>query len=387
MHLSVDKSYLFSLLRGCFDGVVTGDSVKQKTVKMDRAGWHNLYSVSAKHGVLALALESIPNAESFGQPELNFNSERDLSLKYGLLDTETNHPPFDLLTKWEIEVNDLKDNYYRQIEVLAGLTAIFEDSEITPVILNSIAIGHLYPNPSLRHYSDLDIYLGESFDRAIKILDKKGITVEVVNSSYSHFVFRGLKVRIHSEFLFYQFSGRLITKTDKKVNKQLKKLLKEGTEIVEADGNKFCVPNREFTLLYYIRYMTLHFTEFGLYLRNLVDLSFILAGIEHINHDRLSENLKKSHLYKLFSSFVLICRDNFGLKNKFSIIEDKMLSDKVVYDMFFNKYRKIEKQKLKKMGKLRRYILNLSYFFSVKWKYDKIKLGLFYKTIPKKLFP
>ncbi len=387
MYLSVDKSYLFSLLRGCFVNVVPGDNVEREIIKMNREGWQNLYSVSAKHGVLALALESLPKAESFGQPELNFNSERDLSLKYGLLDTETNYPPFDLLTKWEIEVNDLKDNYYRQIEVLDGLTAIFEDSEITPVILNSIAMGHLYPNPSLRHYSDLDIYLGDSFNRAIKVLDKKGITVEVVNRSYSHFVFRGLKVRIHSDFLFCQFSGRVKSKTDKRVNKQLKKLLKEGTEMVEMEGKRFCVPNREFTLLYYIRYMTLHFTEFGLYLRHLVDLSFILDRIEHINHDRLSENLKKSHLNKLFSSFVLICRDYFGLKNNFSIIEDKMLSDKVVYDMFFNKYRKIEKQKLKKMGKLRIYILNLSYFFSVKWKYDKIKLGLFYKTIPKKLFP
>lgn len=387
MYLSVHHSYLLSLLRESAGIASNRDSVKRKEVKMDREGWKNLYSVSAKHGVLALALDALPKAESFAQLELNFPKEGSLSLKYGLLDTETYYPPFDLLTKWEIETNESKDNYQRQIEILKELMQLFVESEIKPVILNSIAIGHLYPDPSLRHYSDLDIYFGVNYSKAVKILDKKGITVEEIDESYSKFIFRGLKIRIHNEFHFSQFTGRVKSKTDRKVNKQLKTLLTEGCESIEIQGAEFTIPNREFNLLYYIRYMTLHFTEYGLYLRHLLDLIAILNNAGNINHQRLIKNLKKGHLYKLFCSFVYICRENLGLKDNFSILEDKSLADKVTADMFFNKFRKIEKQKLKKMGGLRRYFLNLSYFFSVKWKYDKIKLGLFYKTIPKKLFP
>lgn len=387
MHLSVCYSYLFSLLREVSGEASNRDSVSRKEVKMEREGWQNLYSVSVKHGVLALVSDALPKADSFSQLELDFPKEGSLLLKYGLLDTETHYPPFDLLTKWEIETNEYKNNYYRQIEILSELLALFDDSDIKPLIMNSIAIGHLYSDPSLRHYSDLDIYFGDNFLKAAKVLDKKGITVEKVDENYSKFIYRGLKVRVYKELLFQQFTGRIKTKTDRKVSKQLKNLLAGGCETVEIRGREFTIPNKEFTLLYYIRYMTLHFTEYGLYLRHFLDLEAILNSSGDIDHQRLAKNLKKAHLYKLFCSFVLICREYLGLKDNFTITEDNALADKVIQDMFFNKFRRIEKQKLKKMGGLRRYILNLSYFFSVKWKYDKIKLGLFYKSIPKKLFP
>ncbi len=387
MHLSVYHSYLFSLLREVSGTASNRDSASRNEAKMDREGWQNLYSISAKHGVLAFALEALPKTELFSQLELNFPKEGVLSLKYGLLETETYYPPFDLLTKWEIETNELKDNYNRQIEILSELSVFFEDVDIKPLILNSIAIGHLYTDPSLRYYSDLDIYFGENYFKASKVLDKKGITVEKIDDNYSRFIYRGLKVRIYRELFFQQFSGRVKTKTERKIGKQLRLLLADGCETVEIQGQKFLIPNKEFILLYYLRYMTLHFTEYGLYLRHLLDLNAILNSSGDIDHQRLTKILKKAHLYKLFCSFVLVCREYLGLKDNFTINEDKTLANKVFQDMFFNKYRKIEKQKLKKMGGFRRYLLNLSYFFSVKWKYDKIKLGLFYKTIPKKLFP
>jgi hypothetical protein len=67
------------------------------------------------------------------------------------------------------------------------------------------------------------------------------------------------------------------------------------------------------------------------------------------------------------------------------IKEDKKLTERILNDIFFNKYRITERQKLKRMGSFGRYTLRLSYLFSSKWKYDHIQRGLYLRMLPYKL--
>ena len=50
----------------------------------------------------------------------------------------------------------------------------FEKAEIDFIPLKGAILKNQYPNPALRTFTDIDIYVGESFDKAEKILLEKG---------------------------------------------------------------------------------------------------------------------------------------------------------------------------------------------------------------------
>lgn len=72
---------------------------------------------------------------------------------------------------------DYKLNMLREARFeLAGQQVFddFENAEIDFIPLKGAILKNQYPNPALRTFTDIDIYVGESFDKAEKILLEKG---------------------------------------------------------------------------------------------------------------------------------------------------------------------------------------------------------------------
>ena len=72
---------------------------------------------------------------------------------------------------------DYKLNMLREARFeLAGQQVFddFEKAEIDFIPLKGAILKNQYPNPALRTFTDIDIYVGESFDKAEKILLEKG---------------------------------------------------------------------------------------------------------------------------------------------------------------------------------------------------------------------
>ncbi len=213
-----------------------------------------------------------------------------------------------------------------------------------------------------------------------------GINVEEVTPYYSTFKFRGLSVRNHKYFLFNQFRHRLFTKQDKKIDKQLIKFLDNGCDTVSIGDLEVKTPNPEFMLLYLTRHLVLHFLEYGIFLRHLCDITLLIdRNRDSIDFVKMEKIFKKYHILNLFTSFISICNKHLGLNLDLNLKEDKKLTDRVLNDMFFNKYRLIDKINFKKMGAFERYTLRIRYLFSSKWKYDHIQKGLYLRMLPYKL--
>ncbi len=398
MYLTTYHYSLLSLLREYLQSCKTSYKTSSNEIKLDREGWQYLYSLSAKHGVAPMILEMLNISEKASQLELEFaiennseaNSERlidkSLSINYELIDIETNIPSSDLLIKWKSDTKESENIYDKNLEVLKELLAFFKVNDIEALVINGVVSGQMFRHPSHRQYGDIDIYLGADYNRGNKLIAKLGINVDVVNSNYSTFKFRGVNVRNHRCFLFNQFRHRIITKQDKKIDKQLVKYLEKGYDTINIGNFELKTPNPEFMLLYLTRHLVLHFLEYGIYLRHLSDLTlFIEKYKDSIDFAKMEKIFKKNHILKLFSSFISICKTDLGLELDLSLKEDRRLTKKIINDMFFNKYRVFEKSKQKSMRSFGRYFLRMSYLFSSKWKYDHIQRGLYLRMLPYKL--
>jgi len=398
MQLSAYHYYLLSLLKDYIQNEKSVSKAESNEIKMDREGWQNLYSLSSKHGVTSMALQMLQVSENASQLELLFIPESNLEanedalnessllMKYGLIDIKTNTPPADLFAKWKIDTQESEKIYFKEVEVLKELLDFLKENDIEVLVINGIVSGQMYNHPSHRHYGDIDILIGDDYNKTIKLIGKMGINVDVINQNYSTFKYRGVTVRNHKHLLFYQFRHRLFTKQDRKIEKQLDKLLVLGSDTVIMSDLVVKTPNPEFMMLYYVRHLVLHFLEYGIFLRHLCDFTlFIETNRDYIDFVKMEKIFKKSHMFKLFSSFVSICKTHLGLNLDMDIKEDKKLTERILNDIFFNKYRITERQKLKRMGSFGRYTLRLSYLFSSKWKYDHIQRGLYLRMLPYKL--
>jgi hypothetical protein len=398
MHLTTYHYSLLSLLSEYLQSEKNFFLTPRKEIKMDRMGWQNLYSLASKHGVTTMALEMLQISEKADQLELEFipenkpeanpeiTNENPRSVKYGLIDIETNMPPADLLVKWRVDTQESEKIYNKEVEILKELLAFLKINEIEAFVISGVVSGQMYKHPSHRHYGDIDIFLGSDYNKGNKLLYKLGINVEEVNSKYSTFKFRGVTVRNHKCFLFNQFHNRLFTKQDKKIDKQLINFLENGSETVSIGDLEVKTPNPEFMLLYLTRHLVLHFLEYGIFLRQLCDIALLIdRKRDSIDFAKMEKIFKKIHILNIFSSFISICNEHLGLNLDLNLKEDKKLTDRVLNDMFFNKYRLIDKSNFKKMGALGRYTLRTRYLFSSKWKYDHIQRGLYLRMLPYKL--
>jgi hypothetical protein len=398
MHLTTYHYSLLSLLKEYLQSEKTSFTAPLREIKMDRGGWQNLYNLASKHGVSSMALEMLQISEKADQLELEFipenkpeadyelTNENPNSVKYGLIDIDTNMPPTDLLAKWRIDAEESEKIYNKEVEILKELLAFFKINEIEVLVINGVVSGQMFKHPSHRQYGDIDIFLGSDYNKGNKLLYKLGINVEEVNSNYSTFKFRGVTVRNHKCFLFNQFRHRLFTKQDKKFDKQLVKFLENGCDTIFIGDLEVKTPNPEFMLLYLTRHLVLHFLEYGIFLRHLCDITILIErNRDSIDFAKMEKIFKKNHILNLFSSFISICNEHLGLSLDLNLKEDKELTNRVLNDIFFNRYRLIDKSNFKKMGAFGRYTLRITYLFSSKWKYDQIQRGLYLRMLLYKL--
>jgi hypothetical protein len=388
MNLNKCHSDLIALLSNSILSSEPSTTAKVSNVNSLREGWQEIYSQSTKQGVHNLIFKTLPKEEQSDQLELNFSPESDTPslVKYGVLNIATVAPPYDICRKWEQDIEENKVMFNKQKVVICELVKYLKEKDIKILLLSSIAISRLYPDPSARFCGDVDLYLFKDYDIGIKLIERLGITVDRVNSGFCRFIFRGVNIRFHKSFLFSQFRNRPYTKLDKRISKELISMLKEEYISVKGDdGVLIDVPGPNFMALYIIRYTVLHFLEYGLFLRHLCDLIlFFQRNSDRIDFIKLEKILREYKQYKLFCSIIEICKVYLGFKPDFATKEYPRLTKRVLEDIFLNRYRVTERKKIKNMHRAGRYLLDIKYLLSSGWKYRAIDPLLYMKVLPYK---
>ena len=201
------------------------------------------------------------------------------------------------------------------MSILGKAWAAFENAGIHPVLLKGFALAYYYPQPHLRQWGDIDLYVGQKqYHDACAILrdafpEAKHPMEEFEFLKHYNFVFGDTLLELH------RVSMTFAHPRDRKYYEQLEEqyLTKDGPR-VELDGVTVTVPNDTFNVFFTFLHAWHHFMETGMNMKQVCDIAVLLyAKHDTMNSARLKEMLTKLHLMEPWQLVMYIIVQYLGV--------------------------------------------------------------------------
>lgn len=205
------------------------------------------------------------------------------------------------------------------LSILGKAWAAFQNAGIHPVLLKGFALAYNYPQPHLRQWGDIDLYVGQKqYHDACAVLrdafpEAKHPMEEFEFLKHYNFVFGDTLLEMH------RVSMTFAHPRDRKYYEQLEEqyLTKDGPR-VELDGVTITVPNDTFNVFFTFLHAWHHFMETGMNMKQVCDIAVLLhAKRDSMNSALLKEMLTKLHLMEpwqlvmyIIVQYLGVARDN-----------------------------------------------------------------------------
>ena len=188
-------------------------------------------------------------------------------------------------------------------------------ADIHPVLLKGLALAQYYPQPHLRQWGDIDLYVGQKqYHDACAVLRKafpeaKHPEEEFEFLKHYNFVFGETVLEMH------RVSMTFAHPKDRKYYEQLdeKYLSKDGPKI-DIEGLQITVPEDTFNVFFTFLHAWHHFVETGMNMKQVCDIAVLLhAKHDTIDRKRLEEILTKLHMMEVWQLVLYILVQHLGL--------------------------------------------------------------------------
>lgn len=204
------------------------------------------------------------------------------------------------------------------IPILKQAWRALEEVGINPVLLKGFGLAQYYPQPHLRQWGDMDIYVGpanyhvacgklrETFPDAIHS-DKE-------DEDYKHynFDFDNTAIETHRISMAFAHPG------DRKYYEQLEEqcLTKDGPKM-EVGDLTVTMPEDTFNVFFVFLHTWHHFMETGMNMKQICDIAVLLhAKRVMIDRERLKEMLTKLHLVEVWQLMMYIIVNRLGISQE-----------------------------------------------------------------------
>lgn len=186
---------------------------------------------------------------------------------------------------------------------------------VHPVLLKGFALAQYYPQPHLRQWGDIDLYVGEcNYYKACDALREAFPGIEHTeheedNNRHYNFVFDNTVLETH------RVSAVFYHPRDRRYYKRLeaKNLTKEAPTI-KMEGLVLKVPEDTFNVFYTFLHAWNHFVETGMNMKQLSDIAILLHNKRKaINVKQLHEMLFKLHLMDVWQLIMYIMVHYLGV--------------------------------------------------------------------------
>ena len=190
--------------------------------------------------------------------------------------------------------------------------------EIHPILLKGFGLAQFYPQPHLRQWGDIDLYVGQKqFDEACSVLRATfptAIYPEVPKEECKHYNFDFPNTAIET----HRISMEMHHPRDRKYYEQLEEryLTKDGPSF-EIDGLTITTPEDTFNVFFTFLHAWHHFEGTGMNMKQVCDVAVLLhAKRETIDRARLQEMLTKLHLMEAWQLIMYIIVQYLGLSQE-----------------------------------------------------------------------
>ena len=202
--------------------------------------------------------------------------------------------------------------------ILSKAWTALEEADIHPVLLKGLALAQYYPQPHLRQWGDIDLYVGQKqYHDACAVLreafpEAKHPKEEFEFLKHYNFVFGDTALEMH------RISMAFAHPRDRKYYERLEEqyLTKEGPQI-DLEGVTVTVPKDTFNVFFTFLHAWHHFIETGMNMKQVCDIAVMLhAKRNTIDIARLKEMLAKLHLMEVWRLIMNIIVNHLTLSQE-----------------------------------------------------------------------
>ena len=245
-------------------------------IPMDDKLWDDLYRLSIRNGVMAIAFDGLTGLPSNLQPSLK------------------------LRMAWGLSTEQIEQKYAHILTVATELKGLFQQEHIDMLIFKGLSLSAYYPIPSHREFGDIDIYLFGEYKKGDLLMDKLGAKKkDQYDYKHSSYYYKNILIENHACFLNVRESKKIL-----RLNQQLLDILK-GTQTRQEE--KLLFPSPEFTALFFIIHAISHLSVNVLPLRTYCDWAlFLQTHAQKLDMDRWKKSLHDAGLLDLAETFTTL---------------------------------------------------------------------------------
>lgn len=214
----------------------------------------------------------------------------------------------------------MRNNLFQHLQLKSILVSAFKllrEHNIEPVLLKGFGLAMLYPNPNLRQFGDIDLFVGlDDFHKACKLLRSLPGSYnwgeETDAGHHYNIEFGQFPMEVHR--LSAEVTGTKETAVYMPIEHNG---LIENARRVDCDGFDITVPSVEFQVFYTFYHAWHHFLNSGVGWRQVSDVTMALhAYHEQIDRDKLRQWLDAMHLMEPWQTFGWLMVNTLGLPEK-----------------------------------------------------------------------
>lgn len=189
------------------------------------------------------------------------------------------------------------------------------DAGIEPVLMKGAGLAALYPEPQMRQWGDIDVFVGKeqyhpacaamrgAFPNALKFDE------ELDHYKHYNLIADGVSIEVH------RVTMALTHPVDKRRYAEMEKYGRANSERLMLNGLEVTVFEPTFNALFVFMHSWEHMMTNGASLRQLCDVSLLLHHYaDRIDRKRLGRWLRALHLTEVWQLYMAICVQQLGLQ-------------------------------------------------------------------------
>lgn len=259
--------------------------------------------------------------------------------------TDNNKPAPELLAKMKMSMRSTLLNQLHLKQILVSAVKLLREHDIEPVLLKGFSLAMLYPNPNVRQFGDVDLFIGrDKFHEACRWLRTipggYNWGSEVDAGKHYNIEFGQYPMEVH------RVSADEIDSDEECVYAPIEQEgLTDEARRVDWEGLEITVPSMEFMVFFTFFHAWHHFLTTGVGLRQLSDVAITLHSFHgQLDLNKLRRYLDTMHVMEPWQAFGCLIVDCLGLP------DDEMPFRKAISQ---RRYRKLY-QRIMEEGNFRR---------------------------------
>lgn len=228
--------------------------------------------------------------------------------------TGDNRPSQAMLGQMQAAMRNNLLSQMRLKQILSSAVGLLRQHDIEPVLLKGFGLAMLYPNPILRQFGDIDLYVGlDHFHEACQLLRTMpggynwGEEVDV--GHHYNIEFGQYPMEIHR--VSADVNDANFAETYSSIEQDG---LRKNLQHVDFEGLNLTLPSKEFVVFFTFFHAWHHFLTSGVGWRQISDVAMALHAYHgQLDLDKVQQWLNSMHLMKPWQAFGYLMVEQLGL--------------------------------------------------------------------------